>query len=63
MQHDLKIESSYFNDILAGVKTWELRKNDRDFHFGDTLRLREIDDDGDYTGRECIRTVKYVYIC
>ena len=61
MRHDLKIESHFFNDILDGRKTWELRKNDRNFRCGDILDLHEIDDNGEYTGRECTRTVRYVF--
>ncbi|EAE4583199.1 DUF3850 domain-containing protein [Listeria monocytogenes] len=39
--HELKILSEYFWDIAEGRKTFEIRKNDRDFHVGDTLILRE----------------------
>lgn len=40
--HTLKIESVYYNEINFGIKTFELRKNDRDYkvfdliHFVDT---------------------------
>ena len=33
--HILKIKREYFNDILRGRKTFELRKNDRDFKVGE----------------------------
>lgn len=42
MIHQLKIESDYFRKIVEGVKTFEVRKNDRDFHTGDYLWLNEI---------------------
>lgn len=42
MIHQLKIESDYFRKIVEGVKTFEVRKNDRDFHTGDYLGLNEI---------------------
>ena len=42
MIHQLKIESEYFRKIVEGVKTFEVRKNDRDFHKGDYLGLNEI---------------------
>lgn len=42
--HQLKIESEYFRKIVEGVKTFEVRKNDRDFHIGDYLGLNEITD-------------------
>ena len=44
MLHQLKIESEYFRKIVKGVKTFEVRKNDRDFHAGDYLGLNEITD-------------------
>lgn len=44
MIHQLKIESTYFRKIIEGVKTYEIRKNDRDFHCGDYLGLNEITD-------------------
>lgn len=48
MLHSLKIESKYFHQILSGTKTFEIRKNDRDFKEGDKLKLNEFIDD--YTG-------------
>lgn len=44
MIHQLKIESKYFTQIMTGVKTFEVRFNDRDFHAGDFLGLNEITD-------------------
>lgn len=44
MIHQLKIESKYFVQIMTGVKTFEVRFNDRDFHAGDYLGLNEITD-------------------
>lgn len=43
MIHDLKIERSYLLEIIEGRKTFEIRKNDRDYHIGDYLDLREYD--------------------
>lgn len=42
MIHQLKIESKYFQKIVEGLKTYEVRKNDRNFHVGDYLGLNEI---------------------
>ena len=42
--HNLKIWSCYFIEVLAGNKTFELRKNDRDYKVGDTLNLIEVDE-------------------
>lgn len=38
--HILKIREPYFTDILEGLKTFEIRKNDRDFEVGDFLKLQ-----------------------
>ena len=59
MQHELKVLPQYFCDVWNGNKTFEIRKDDRNFKVGDTLRLREFDY-GTYTGRECNRTILYI---
>lgn len=51
MIHELKLESEYFPMVGEGIKTFEIRKNDRDFRVGDILRLREwvkSKENGDY---------------
>jgi hypothetical protein len=40
--HELKTWPEYFKAIKKGEKTFELRKNDRDFEKGDILVLREF---------------------
>ncbi|MEY0594298.1 DUF3850 domain-containing protein [Providencia manganoxydans] len=40
--HDLKIAPKYFNRIISGEKTAEIRRNDRDFRSGDMMTLREF---------------------
>lgn len=62
-EHELKCYSQYFQRICSGQKTFEIRKNDRDFQVGDILHLREFDmKDGlpDY-GPDS-RRVKIVYM-
>lgn len=41
--HRLKILPQYFCRVADGTKTFEIRKNDRGFQFGDTVYLREWD--------------------
>ncbi|WP_032470160.1 DUF3850 domain-containing protein [Vibrio metoecus] len=37
--HTLKIEPRYLDAVLSGLKTFEIRKNDRDYCVGDTFVL------------------------
>lgn len=39
--HDLKTWPEYWRDVASGLKTVELRHNDRDYKEGDILVLRE----------------------
>lgn len=71
--HELKCWPDFFEPILEGRKTFELRRDDRGFREGDLLLLREfdparvvIDPDtqvetfGAYTGREIARRVGFI---
>lgn len=60
--HDLKTWPQPFGHILAGHKTFEIRKEDnRKFALGDTLLLREWDPHiKEYTGRALSRRVDYI---
>jgi len=49
--HHLKTWPEYFKAIKDGIKTFELRKNDRDFKVGDLLVLEEIDEPDSFTGK------------
>jgi hypothetical protein len=66
--HELKIWPEHFHEVAAGMKRFEVRKNDRDFGVGDVLRLREwspglavADCPGCYTGREVFARVTYIF--
>lgn len=41
VRHVLKIWPQYFERIVDGTKTFEIRKNDRGFQKGDSVALRE----------------------
>ena len=59
--HVLKIYPQYFEDIERGLKTFEVRFNDRNYRVGDLLLLREFDPAGEeYSG--CILICKVIYI-
>ena len=45
MVHQLKTVQPYFDDVVSGNKTFEVRKNDRDFKVNDVLMLLEYDPD------------------
>ena len=61
MIHELKIKEEFFAEILKGEKPYEVRKNDRGYREGDYLALNEIDQDGTYTNRSVLCTVKNVF--
>jgi hypothetical protein len=59
--HWLKLNQEYYIPILSGSKTFEIRKNDRDYQVGDTVVL-EVFEKGSYK-REFSpirRTIKYM---
>ena len=49
--HKIKVWPSYFDSILSGDKTFEVRKDDRNYQVGDSLMLYEWSPEtNDYTG-------------
>jgi len=58
IKHTLKILPQFYKDILSGEKTFEVRKNDRDFRVGDYLALAEWDKE--YTGRGLMVKITYI---
>ena len=46
--HDLKLNSKYWFDVKNGIKTFELRLNDRDFQCGDDIVFKMVGKDGRY---------------
>nr|DAJ14158.1 MAG TPA: activating signal cointegrator [Podoviridae sp. ctJ6o53] len=59
MIHALKTLPEYFEAVRNGDKTFELRKNDRNFKVGDYLALNEWDGKK-YTGRSQLVKVRYI---
>lgn len=67
--HDLKTDPEVFEAAWQGKKSFEIRKNDRDFQVGDTLNLRETQHSAlemaagaplEYTGRVIEEKVIYI---
>lgn len=57
--HQIRLASNYFEDVAAGIKTFELRKNDRHYRKGDILELMEFTE-GRNTGRLIRAEVTYL---
>ena len=53
-KHYLKTWPEYFQAVKSGKKTFEIRKNDRDYQTSDELVLQEFDPELGYTGAEDI---------
>lgn len=49
MEHELKIEKVYFDKIVEGEKTCEVRLNDRDFQKWDVIKFLVIASHGTIT--------------
>jgi len=59
--HKLKTWPIFFEAVMNGTKTFELRKNERNFKVGDRLDLMEYDPDAEnYTGKHCHRYIIYI---
>lgn len=41
--HNLKLRDEYVDDVMFKIKTFELRKNDRDYKVGDYIHFIKID--------------------
>lgn len=63
MTHELKCWPECYRQIVRGIKTFELRLNDRNFQEGDTLLLREWHPIGrNYSGEEIECVVTYLIL-
>jgi hypothetical protein len=60
-EHDLKTWPLYFQALIDGTKTFEIRRNDREYAVGDILVLREWDPStAIYTGRSTRMIITYM---
>lgn len=65
--HELKILPQYFKEVEENKKTFELRKDDRDYKVGDVLLLKEWnpnetyttvdDEETHYSGKKVVRII------
>lgn len=61
MVRKLKILPEFFEAVCTGKKSFEIRKNDRNFQVGDKLLLQEfIPETQEYTGRVVERRITYI---
>ena len=61
MIHELKCFPEYFQDVIDGKKTFEIRLHDRPYQVGDLLALNEyLPDTDSYTSRSCVVIVDYM---
>lgn len=59
--HTVRSWSHLFEAMRKGLKTHDLRLNDRDYKVGDILLLQEYDNiDACYTGRELQMQITYI---
>ncbi len=46
--HYIKLHEMYCDDVFKGIKTFELRYNDRDYHVNDFIIFKPVNSDGEY---------------
>lgn len=59
MIHALKIDPGYFEATQAGIKGFEVRKNDRPYNTGDFVALNEWNGE-EYTGKCTLHKIVYI---
>lgn len=45
-QHEMKLNTRYFDSINNGIRTFDIRKANPKYRIGDTIRYECVDDDG-----------------
>ena len=46
--HILKLNEQFCEQVNCGIKTFEIRKNDRDFRVGDRIKFKAVNDAGEH---------------
>jgi len=60
MVHELKTWPQYFMPVWQGLKSFEIRYNDRNYQVGDSLILKEWNVVTGYSGREIHKRITYI---
>ena len=55
--HRLRILPAWFDAVKVGIKTVEVRKDDRDYRVGDILHLMQYDPEKDRTTNKSVNVV------
>jgi len=55
LKHNLEIQHKYFTDISSGIKSFEIRRKNRDYKVGDILILKSLK-----TNETIKKQIKYV---
>tara|TARA_R110002012_G_scaffold94721_3_gene229390 strand:+ start:1788 stop:2003 length:216 start_codon:yes stop_codon:yes gene_type:complete len=55
LTHNLEIQHNYFTDISAGIKSFEIRRTNRDYKVGDILILKSLK-----TNETIKKQIKYI---
>ena len=61
--HKLKLKIDFCEAVLNGTKTFEIRKNDRDFKMGDLINFTPVDNDGEagyHKVQNCTYKITYI---
>jgi len=59
--HKVKSWTHFYDAIASGIKTHELRHDDRNYQVGDQMLLQKFDNiEGKYTGDECLVEITYI---
>jgi hypothetical protein len=56
--HILKLNEQFCEQVNCGIKTFEIRNNDRNFHVGDQIRFHAVHNGKEYPNR--INVSKYL---